>query len=88
MTQQQQQQPRKVQIFNNQTYAIPGSAILGILNTLKDELPIRNSDTVVKIEAILASTVFPISLEEEAPAPVVPNIPIVPTEPSVVSAEG
>jgi hypothetical protein len=85
---QQQQQPRKVQIFSNQTYAVQGSAILGILNTLKDELPIRNGDTVAKVEAILASTVFPISLEEEATAPVVPNIPIVPTDPSGVSAEG
>jgi hypothetical protein len=67
-----------VEIFSNQAYALPGEAILQILNVLREEIPVKNASTVLKVENLLA-TVIPVRLSESlAPEGLSAEMPTVP----------
>jgi hypothetical protein len=50
----QDQAPKGTQIFGDKVYALTGGAILLILDVLKDELTIRQTGTLQKVETVLA----------------------------------
>jgi len=54
---------KTVSIYSNQAYALPGEALLQIVDALREEIPVKHASTVQKIENLLA-TVIPVRLTE------------------------
>jgi hypothetical protein len=59
----EEQAQQGVEIIADKFYAIQGSTILGILNGLSEELPIKYTEVAVKVENAL-SRVSPLEIKE------------------------